>query len=245
MKQLVWFAILVLIPGLEEAGLAQTPEVRMVNGKLSIQAEAAPLGSLLEMLDRSTGMNSKVPPELANRNVSVQFTDLSLNEGVRKIFEGQRLDYVFLGGRGIIVTSVSQASLPAESAPFSAQPTISSEPFNQNPFNPIQNDAFVPAAQPAPQPGQPGQQPAMIQTPFGPIPNPRANQGAQPVPVPGQNPQALPTQQNPFGNPGVFGAPSALSPTPLGDNSIFGSPQGPTGAPLGSGGIPGLTPSRP
>jgi hypothetical protein len=227
---------------------------------LSIQAEAVPLGSLLGMLDQSTGMSSRVPPELANRNISVQFADLSLNDGVRKIFEGQRLDYIYLGGKGIIVTAASlstpipeQPALAGQPA-FGGQPAFANEPpfnpnqFNPNQFNPNQNDAFVPPAQQpvVPQPAQ--GQPAMIQTPFGPIPNPRVNQGAQqpggmPI-IPGQQ-QQVPGQQNSLGAPGVFGAPSALTPTPLGDNNVFGSPTGPANSPLGSGGIPGLTPSRP
>ena len=61
-------------------GAAKGPEIRIVDNKVSIQAEAVPLSRLLRLLDQATGMTSKVPPELANRNVSVRFSDLKLDD---------------------------------------------------------------------------------------------------------------------------------------------------------------------
>ena len=52
------------------------------------------------------GMTSEVKPELANRNISVQFTDLTLNDAVRKIFQGQPLNYFVIQGKGIHVTEL-------------------------------------------------------------------------------------------------------------------------------------------
>src|SRR5262245_21093634 len=88
----------------------QGPEIRMVEDKMTVQANSVSLGRLIEQFDFATGMNSRVPPELANRPVSVQFTDLPLNAAVEKIFQGQMLDYIYVGGRGIVVTAVSQAT---------------------------------------------------------------------------------------------------------------------------------------
>src|SRR5437667_288572 len=44
------------------------PEIGLVDNKLSINAETIPLGRLLRLLDLATGMQSKVPAELAYSN---------------------------------------------------------------------------------------------------------------------------------------------------------------------------------
>src|SRR5581483_7854803 len=77
------------------------PEIALVDNKLSIDAETVSLGRLLRLLDLATGMQSKVPADLANRNVSVKFSGLSLEDGVRKIFQGQPIDYVMIEGQGV------------------------------------------------------------------------------------------------------------------------------------------------
>src|SRR5437879_12829781 len=100
--------ILAMSAGAFAAG--KGPEIDLVDNKLSINAETIPLGRLLRLLDLATGMQSKVPAELANRNMSVKFSGLSLEDGVRKIFQGQPLDYVVVEGRGVIVTSASQTT---------------------------------------------------------------------------------------------------------------------------------------
>src|SRR5438552_17564864 len=137
--------ILAMSAGAFAAG--KGPEIDLVDNKLSINAETIPLGRLLRLLDLATGMQSKVPAELANRNISVKFSGLSLEDGVRKIFQGQPLDYVVVEGRGVIVTSASQTTpVGAESAPL-AQP-FSPQPVEQ-PFTPDFPQV------PVPQPGQP------------------------------------------------------------------------------------------
>src|SRR5215468_11037543 len=96
----VLISVLLTLNGLAaESG----PEIRIIDNKVSIQAEAIPLSRLLHLLDQATGLTSKVPPELANRNVSVRFTNLSFDEAIQKIFEGQPLDYVVVAGKSIIV----------------------------------------------------------------------------------------------------------------------------------------------
>ena len=213
---------------------ATGPQIQLIDGKLSIQAESVGLGRLLGLIDMATGMTSKVPPELAARSVSVQFSGLGLDDAVKKVFEGQPIDYVVIQGQGIIVTALSQARRDqpgSPASPFPAAPAF--QPPPEQPFVEEQQP-FIPP-QPAPMPGMPqpgvgvpgqqfpqgmapngpfnGQQaqPAMIQTPFGPIPNPRANQPALP------NSQGQPgQQQNPFG-----------------------------GQPFGSSGIPGGAPQNP
>ena len=131
---------------------AKGPDIELVDNKLSIDAETIPLSRLLRLLDLATGMKSKVPPELANRNISVKFSGLDLTEGVRKIFQGQPVDYAFIEGQGVIVTAASQSLTGTETVPPSG-PTPPEQPLVQE-FQ--QQQALPPAGiQPGGQPQQP------------------------------------------------------------------------------------------
>jgi hypothetical protein len=180
---------------------AKGPEIELVDNKLSIDAETVPLSRLLRLLDMATGLKSKVPPELANRNISVKFSGLDLTEGVRKIFQGQPVDYAFIEGQGVIVTAPSQNLTGTETVPpNNAGPSQPEQPLVQE----FQQQQSLPPG--GFQPGiqqqqlqqqqlqqQQQQQPATIQTPFGPLPNPRANQQQlpnTPISAPGQVNQA-------------------------------------------------------
>jgi len=223
---------------------AKGPEVALVDDKLSVNVEAISVGRLLQLIDLATGMKSKVPPELSNRNISAQFTGLNVADGVRKIFQGYPLDYVIIQGKGIVVTAASQSSGPDSMPPaFSSQPAYQQpveQPFVQefppNPNMPIQMQQQLQ-----------GQQPAMVQTPFGLLPNPRAQQQQPNVPlnVPGQQNSLFPqpgqtTNQpqvlTPFGTvpgnngngmPTPFGTPT--TPTPFNTNAPFGTANPPVG----------------
>jgi hypothetical protein len=234
-----WVAPIVLAGFLaaEVFGEAKGPEIRVIDNKVSINAEAVPLGRLLQLLDRATGMQSKVPAGLANRNLSVRFADLSMDDAVRKIFEGQPLDYVVIERQGFVVIALSQSSgaEPSPAAVYNqASPQIEQQTFIED------HQGIQPAQAFPPQPGvvqgfagapgaglPPGvpnspfnqqQQPAVIQTPFGPIPNPRANQPVQPN-MPGQ----APGQANPFGAVAPFTGnnPFGAQQPPAGQNNTF------------------------
>jgi len=200
-------------------------DIRIVDNKVSMQAEAIPLGRLLRLLDEATGMKSKVAPELANRNISVRFADLNFEQAVHKIFEGQSLDYIVIQSQGIMVTRPSQ-NLASKSASYTPPPP--------EPAYVEENPPFAPPVQ-----QQPGQQPATIQTPFGPMANPNANRnqqpqqnGMSPMVAPGQ-PGNLNSNPNSFGN-GVFGNSlpgfngPASSPTQQQQPGTFQTPFGPT-----------------
>ena len=213
------------------------PEIAVVDNKLSVNADTISLGRLLRLLDVATGMQSKVPADLANRNLSVKFSGLSLEDGVRKIFQGQPFDYVMIEGQGVIVTAASQTGGAPEVVPqYNAagqpnpQPQFQPQPIEQ-PFN---NPELPPAGGIPPQPGLPGQpgqpqqQPAMIQTPFGPIANPRAGQPVQPTtpaPMPPQN-SLFPGSTQPQPSTGIIGAQQA-APAPFGNPSPFGTQTSP------------------
>jgi hypothetical protein len=180
---------------------AKGPEIELVDNKLSIDAETIPLARLLRLLDMATGMKSKVPPELANRNISVKFSGLDLAAGVRKIFQGQPVDYAFIEGQGVIVTAPSQNLTGTETVPpNNGGSTQQDQPLVQELQ---QQQPLLPGFQPGiqgqqQQQQQQQQQPATIQTPFGPITNPRANQQLPntPTSAPGQVNQANTLFQN-------------------------------------------------
>ena len=57
-----WLAVAILAGSLTTPVLAaKGPEVDLVDNKLSINAEAVPLGRLFRLFDLATGMKSKVP----------------------------------------------------------------------------------------------------------------------------------------------------------------------------------------
>src|SRR2546422_403015 len=209
MKRLVAALLLGLAFTLGGFAAGKGPEINLVDNKLSIDAQTVSLGRLLRLLDLATGMQSKVPAELADRNISVKFSGLSVEDGVRKIFQGQPFDYVIVERQGVIVTSASQTTPVTESSPIYNAPQQQT-PFPQPIEQPFTQD-FPPVAMP---PGQlPQQQPATIQTPFGPIANPRAGQV-----VPQIVPQPTPAQQNPLfpdqrpNQPGTVGVVPAPTP---------------------------------
>ena len=243
--RLLWVTLAIIVLAATASGQAPSPDIRVIDDKVSVQASAVPLGRLLRLLDFATGMTSKVPPELADRAVSVQFADLDLNAAVQKIFQGQMLDFVYVDGQGILVTassrvvpstpgSASPTPFPRDPSPFEPVPDFPQEPqqFIQDPVAnpgggiPGQQNPFGNGIQQ--QLGNGIQQPAVIQTPFGPIPNPRANQQAQPnAPLSGGG-------ANPFGGINPFGGATpfgALPPNPFGSTpNTAGPPQASPGA---------------
>jgi len=184
-----WLAGIVLVSIAGTSALwAKGPEVGMVDDKLSINAESVSIGRLLQLIDLATGMKSKVPAELANRNISAKFSGLNVADGIRKLFQGQPVDYVLIEGQGIFVTAVSQ-NIPTESVPYTPQPQPVEQPFVQD---------FAPQQIPV----QPQQQPATIPTPFGPMANPRAQQPQVNQPFNQPQNSLFPQPNQGFGQPG-------------------------------------------
>ena len=237
MRNSLFAALFTLCVASASLAAPKGPKVDLVDNKLSINADSIQLGQLLRLLDMATGMQSKVPANLANRSVSVKFSGLDLEDGIRKMFQGQPLDYVVVEGQGVIITAASQTAGGPESAPV-----YNNAPGNQanaQPFQPQQMEQpFVEdLPQVMPQPGQanpfqqqqPQPQPAMIQTPFGPIANPRVGQPNQQVTPPPPQPSPLfpgqPTNQQPV--TGILGPQQAAPPTvsPFGTPSPFGTQQ--------------------
>ena len=222
------FKILVGLSLIQGTAFAfQGPEIQVMDGKITMTAQAVPLGQVLTMLDRATGLSSKVlKPELARRNISVRFKELDLRDAVQKIFEGQPLNYVLIAGKGIQVTDAAQggpatgtSTAPSVSSSFpNSQPVISNQPLQPG----------VPTIQPvnAVQPANAASQPANANNPFGATPPPAAT----PPSGPGQatiTPGQLPP---PIGASNITPA-GAAQPAPAG--VIF-----PGGQTTPTGGIP-------
>lgn len=189
-------------------------DVRVVDGRVSINATAVPLGELLTTLDRAAGTESTIGPALQGRNVSVQFSDLELGGAIDKIFQGLGLDYVVVGGRRILVTAVSGVAAP-NAGPGGAVTSLPSA-VTVGAAQPASNPFQVPGVQAGRTVNPGGAQPAVVQTPFGPLLNPRAAGGqaepATPLSVPGQ-------ASSPFGLP-VGAASGQPSQSP---NNLFGN----------------------
>ena len=198
-----WLASFILATLLAAHAFAGGSESQVVyfQQKVSVDAKSIPLSRLLRLWDEATGMRSSVSREVASQTVNVKFSELPLDEAVRRIFEKLPLDYVFIEARGIIVTGRSQAP----GAPGAAQA-------------PLVNDSAPEAANPVPQkkPDAPALKPPPppIPTPFGPIPNRGENAVIQLPPVPGAPP------------PPKFFAPAApFAPLPdSGENPVLDLP---------------------
>jgi hypothetical protein len=173
------------------------------------------------------GLKSEVKPELANQNVSVQFTDLNFNDAVRKIFQGLPYNYVVVQGKGIRV--IERADSTGSSGVANSQPfSSSSQPIINTPIN-----------NPLPQQLNPQPQPANSNI-FG-APTPAANANA-----PATNPSA------PLSGPGMIppplGANNPLNNNPFGGANTGGNVLPNSGAPAAPaqppppGVIPGAAP---
>jgi hypothetical protein len=202
--------------GVSQMAAKTEPEVRFVDNRVSIQAEGVPLARLLHLLDKAAGITSKVPPELANLNISACFTDLDLNDAIHKIFEGQSLNYVFVEGQGVIVTGIASVinfkNLPPPTAAVAAPENVdinnaqrAGPPRQQEPQRPAT------ANSPAPQTASP-QQPTSAPT--------AAGQGGT---------------QNPF----TGTLPGFMSPNPLENNTPTSYPN----TVPNNGGFPATTPT--
>jgi hypothetical protein len=193
---------------------ADEPRIEVIDGKISITAQAVPLGRFLALFDKAMGMKSEVKPELENRNVSVQFADLDFNDAVRKIFQGQPYNYVVVQGKGIKVTGLADSSASASSQPISqpiSQPAfnqpnvpIQQLPPNPNPNAPAASSIFgappPAAANPAVNPSAPLSGPGVMPPPIGsnnplnaPVGGPNAGGNVIPLPGPG-GPAPAPAQ---------------------------------------------------
>jgi len=164
MRQWLGAIILAGILGLNGFAAGQGPAVTNVDQKSSIAADDITPDRLLRLRDQATAMQSVVPPELANRKLSIHFTGLPISDALRKMFNGQPFDYVLVEGHGILIMERSQSEPVAQSADVN---------------NPVEQVIEPPVSQKPPSlivPPPEQQRPTILQTPFGPTVTPYANQ---------------------------------------------------------------------
>jgi len=182
-----WFCLIVTIVSAWN-GFAAEPQAVNPDRRISIDAEASTLARVLQLWDQATGMRSSVPPDLASQPISVRFSELSVNDAVRRIFEKQPFDYVFVRGQGIIVTSASNPAAAGAPAPVREDvKEVTEEPPVQEVRRPS------PVVEP--------EKPRMMPSPFGSIVD-SGNSLVHRPPVPGER-TAIP-----------FFAPRTTLPTP-------------------------------
>jgi large exoprotein involved in heme utilization and adhesion len=137
------------------------PEFKVVDGKISIQAEAITLKQFLQYWDAATGMTSKVNPQLANEKISVRLDGLDMNSAIRKSFQGQPWNWAVINGKGINV--IDRATAVTVTSGGSTSP-IQSFSDTRNDPPPPQPQLSAPFAQqsgpvPAPANATPASQP--------------------------------------------------------------------------------------
>lgn len=201
------------------SGTEDRVRLDVVDGRISLTAEAVPLSDLLRMFDQAIGTESTVAEHLRSRNISVSFVGLDFGDAVRKIFEGQSLDYAVLGRDRIMVTAESGIAPPRAEAMTRTAPGAATAATTRSTATPREGINQPPNPFQLQQGAQPGaQQP--INTPFGQIFNQQGNQPGRPTPV---VPGNTPVQPSPlFGN---------SSPTPFGNQTPATSPATPTPRP--------------
>jgi len=195
MKRILAGSCLLVLLAANAFAAGKDPEFKMVDGKLSIQAEGITLKQFLQYWDAATGMTSKVNPQLANEPISVRLEGLDMNAAIRKSFQGKLWNWAIVNGKGVNVIDRATAVV-ATTGGASAPVQSFSDTRNEPP--PPQPQLTTPFVQSGPAPA-PAPTPANV-TPAGATP---ANQPAGAVNLPpAQGGPAPPTQIfQPLGTP--------------------------------------------
>ena len=162
MKRILVHAGLLMLLAANAFAAGKDPEFKMVDGKVSIQAEAITLKQFLQYWDAATGMTSKVNPQLANEKISVRLDSLEVNAAIRKSFQGQPWNWAVVNGKGINVidraTAVSSATGGVSTSSIPSYIDTRNDPLPPQPQN---NAPFAQAGGPVPAPvsGTPANQP--------------------------------------------------------------------------------------
>jgi hypothetical protein len=85
------FVIIVLLVfsvqiGLASNGSEASPNVAIVGERISVRAMGVPLGELLEMIERETGIQFEVDEGILEEKIFVDLADVPFSEGIKKIF---------------------------------------------------------------------------------------------------------------------------------------------------------------
>jgi hypothetical protein len=121
---------LLLFPGMvlaeEEADPPGTPPpssaVRVEDGRLSVQAEDAPFGTLMNEISREAGFTVELSRDVAGKTVSTTFTNMQLERGIRRLFtlighKNYFIHYAPDGSISLLEVKGATSSGPARSTP--------------------------------------------------------------------------------------------------------------------------------
>jgi hypothetical protein len=158
--------LIFLITLYSAAAVGQTvPQVKNIDQKLTVNVENITLSRLLRLWDQATGTQSSVPPELANKLVSVRFSGLPIEDAVQRLFQDLPFDYVHVRGEGIIITGLSKKYVSPQPEVVQAAPSIDNVDVNavqrMKPEPRTPSPAEIVNRTPPP--------PPIVSTPFGPI----------------------------------------------------------------------------
>jgi len=176
MKRILAGLSLLMVLAASGFAAGKDPEFKMVDGKLSIQADAITLKQFLQYWDAATGMTSKVNPQLANEKISVRLEGLEVNAAIRKSFQGQPWNWAVVDGKGINVIDRASAVTPTSGGPSTAPIQTFIDTRNDPQPPQPQNVAFPQAGGPVPAPanaapaGQPAGAASLPPSPGGPAP---------------------------------------------------------------------------
>jgi len=161
MKRILAGSCFLVILAATEFAAGKDPEFKVVDGKVSIQADGITLKQFLQYWDAATGMTSKVNPQLANEPISVRLEGLDLNAAIRKSFQGKQWNWAVVNGKGINI--IDRATAVTSTSGGSSSP-IQSFSDTRNDPPPPQPQLTAPFAQsgpvPAPANTTPANQPA-------------------------------------------------------------------------------------
>src|SRR5688572_13863983 len=122
---LVWIALLL------GDGFSPRPEIRVDQGRVSIEAENVPLSQLLDRLSQASGMKVTYEGERPSTPVTMSATDVSEVAAVLQLMEGSGSNYFIrtdASGSGVDVLIISGQGGASRVASSSAQASRHAEP---------------------------------------------------------------------------------------------------------------------
>jgi hypothetical protein len=114
------------VPAQEEADSPDappaSPAVRVEEGRLSVRAEDAPFGTLLNEISREAGFEVELNRDVAGKTVSTSFTNVELERGIRRLFtlighKNYFIHYAPDGSISLLEVKGTTSSGPAQSTP--------------------------------------------------------------------------------------------------------------------------------
>jgi type II secretory pathway component GspD/PulD (secretin) len=96
--------------------------VRVEDGRLSVEAEDAPFGTIMNEISRKAGFEVEVSRDVAGKTVSTSFTKVELERGIRRLFtlinhKNYFIHYAPDGSIALLEVKDATASGPARSTP--------------------------------------------------------------------------------------------------------------------------------